>query len=360
MLRSAHLATAFTIAALMTCCSSRGGLSVKKPEVSPRTRRDAIRRAQVWEPSDVAAKDLKEGPKGHGAFAAEETINCRYIKKAMSGNSPKFECVIPPADEVKVKYGQDNGEVYAEVAATRLFWALGFPADRMYPVKVLCDACPPDPAKASTPGSAPILFDPASIERKFKGHAIETSADSGWAWPELDLVQEGQGGAPQAHRDALKLLAVFIQHTDNKAAQQRLVCVDEGTNDGGRCQHPVMMVNDLGQTFGRSNLFNRDRLGSVNLERWAKADVWTDAKACVGHLPASQSGTLENPLIREAGRKFLSDLLMQLSDAQLRDLFEVSRFPERVDGEIRPSSADEWVAAFKKKRGEIASRTCPS
>src|SRR5439155_9663133 len=119
-------------------------------------------------------------------------------------------------------------------------------------------------------------------------------------------VQETAGGAPEAHRDALKLLAVFIQHTDNKATQQRLVCLDDGLDETGRCAHPLMMVNDLGQTFGRSNLFNRDRLGSVNLERWAKADVWTDAKACVGHLPTSQTGTLENPLIREPGRKFLS------------------------------------------------------
>ena len=121
-----------------------------------------------------------------------------------------------------------------------------------------------------------------------------------------------------------------------------------------------MMVNDLGQTFGRSNLFNRDAVGSVNLERWAKADVWTDAKPCVGDLPPSQTGSLDNPGISEAGRKFLADLLMQVSDAQLRDLFDVSRFAQRKGGASRPATVDEWVDAFKKKRGEIASRTCPS
>ena len=79
-----------------------------------------------------------------------------------------------------------------------------------------------------------------------------------------------------------------------------------------------------------------------------------------GDLPTSQSGSLDNPRISEAGRRFLSDLLIQLSDAQLRDLFSVSRFPERVDPGIRPTTVDEWVGAFKKKRDEIASRTCPS
>jgi hypothetical protein len=347
-------------------CASRGHLATAKPmsHVSAAARRDAIRRAQVWEATDVASMDLRIGPKGHGSFKPDETVSCRYVTKAMSGTSPKFSCVIAPDDEVKVKYGRENGEVYAEVAATRLFWALGFPVDRMYPVRVLCDGCPTGKETAQENPSAAILYDPASIERKLKGQAIETAPGSGWAWPELDQVEEAAGGAPRAQRDALKLLAVFVQHTDNKPAQQRLVCVDEKDEARGgeyaSCAHPVMMVNDLGQTFGRSNLFNRDAVGSVNLEKWSSAHVWSDAKLCIGDLAPSQTGSLENPQIGEAGRKFLSDLLMQLSDAQLRDLFDVARFAERKEGDRRSPTVDEWVDAFKKKRGEIASAACPS
>jgi hypothetical protein len=47
-------------------------------------------------------------------------------------------------------------------------------------------------------------------------------------------------------------------------------------------------------------------------------------------------------------------LLAQLSDDQLRDLFEVSRFP--VHSNV-PTS--QWVDQFKKKRQEIADVTCP-
>jgi hypothetical protein len=350
-------------AVLLTACASRGALSAKKhvAHLSVAARADAIRRAQVWEATDIASMDLRVGPKGHGSFSPGEIVNCRHVDKTMTGNSPKFTCLIPPDDEVKVKFGRENGEVYAEVAATRLFWALGFPVDRMYPVRVHCTGCPAGQETTREDGSGAVVFDPSSIERKLKGWAIETAPDSGWGWPELDKVDEAAGGAPRAQRDALKLLAVFVQHTDNKPAQQRLLCVDEKKDDDHeRCGHPVMMVNDLGQTFGRSNLFNRDHVGSVNLEKWSGSHVWTDPRLCIGDLPPSQTGSLDNPQISEAGRKFLSDLLMQLSDAQLRAMFDVARFAERKEGDRRAATVDEWVDAFKKKRGEIASRTCPS
>lgn len=354
------LALAASIAAC-TSCALHGGVKKSADQVSAKARLDAIRRAQVWEATDVASKDLKAGPVGAGAFKPGETVPCTYVKKDMSGHSPKFTCVIAPADEVKVKFGRDNGEVYAEVAATRLFWALGFPADRMYPVRVLCEGCPAGAEAVRENGRSAIVFDPASIERKFKGRALETEPESGWSWPELAQVDEAAGGAPRAQRDALLLLAVFVQHTDTKAAQQRLVCVDEKIEgERGFCARPVMMVNDLGQTFGRSNLFNRNPVSSVNLEQWSKARIWADAKRCVGGLPQSQTGSLDNPQISEAGRKFLSDLLVQLSDRQLRDLFDVSRVADREGGAKEPATVDEWVDVFKKKRGEIASVTCPA
>ena len=59
------------------------------------------------------------------------------------------------------------------------------------------------------------------------------------------------------------------------------------------------------------------------LEQWAKTPIWQDAKACVGKLNKSMTGTLSDPVISEAGRQFLADLLVQLTDSQLHDLFEV-------------------------------------
>jgi len=363
VVRRVCFAVALVVGGLLPACVHQGALTGKKSlrHVSAKARLEAIRRAQVWAATDVPSMDLRTGPKGPGNFAPSESVTCRYKERVLTGKSPKFNCVIPPDDEVKVKYGVENGEVYGEVAATRLLWALGFPADRMYPVKVTCEGCPPALQGKRGGPEGPVLFDAASIERKLKGKPIETEPDSGWAWSELDLVDESAGGAPRAHRDALKLMAVFLQHSDNKPAQQRLLCEGEET-DGHEevCTKPVLMINDLGLTFGRSNLFNRNNVGSVNLHEWSSVPVWLDPDRCVGSLAPSQSGSLDNPRISEGGRKFLADLLVQLSDAQLHDLFDVARFSERKEGTMRPASIDDWVAAFKKKRSDIVNRTCPS
>lgn len=100
-------------------------------------------------------------------------------------------------------------------------------------------------------------------------------------------------------------------------------------------------------------------VGSANFEQWSGGKIWSDAKACVGELSRSHTGTLDHPHISDAGRKFLADLLVQLTDAQLHDLFEVARFPERTGGGPM-ATVDEWVGAFKQKRDEIAHATCPA
>ena len=119
-----------------------------------------------------------------------------------------------------------------------------------------------------------------------------------------------------------------------------------------------MIVQDLGLTFGRANLFNRNTVGSVNFEQWSQVPVWTDSPSCIGNLAPSQSGSLDSPRIGEAGRKFLADLLVQLSDGQLLDLFEAARFSQRKTSSVRAATTDQWVDAFKAKRDQIVNRTC--
>src|SRR6187402_2476504 len=125
---------ASTLVALTTvagACASFGG---HKPAsaVTPDQRLAILHRSQVWTPTKVAAMNMAAGPQGPGAFKPGQSVSCSWVDRKLSGNSPKFACVIDGSnkDEVKVKFGVTNGEVYSEVAATRLFWALGFGSDR--------------------------------------------------------------------------------------------------------------------------------------------------------------------------------------------------------------------------------------
>jgi hypothetical protein len=323
----------------------------------------AIRQAQVWVPTDVRSKDMKAGPSGPGAAIPGSTVVCDYVDEDLSGTSPKFSCSTDDGQKLKVKYGKKNGEVYGEVAATRLLWALGFGADREYPVRVVCRGCPARLQGLSTSKENETVFEFAAIEIKAPGRDLEWSSERGWAWPELDLVDPDEGGASLAERDALKLLAVFLQHTDTKPQQQRLVCLSRKSEENdGLCARTFMLINDLGLTFGRANTFNRRSKSSVNLKEWSRATVWEGRSGCVGNLPRSLTGTLEEPRISEEGRRFLADLLTQLTDTQLRDLFEVARFPLRtpMPGSSTGSAVQAWVEAFKQKRDQIVNRRCPS
>jgi hypothetical protein len=335
--------------------------------LTPQERQEAIRRARVWSPTDIPSVDLKAGPDAKGAFASNEWVTCNYKEtKQLSGHSPKFVCETSPGHEVKVKYGPRNAEVFGEVLSTRLFWALGFAADPMYPVRVRCHGCPKDPWKGPEMAGDVAEFDPAAIERKLPGRPMETRPDSGWRWSELeDIGPEAAPGA-RAQRDALKLLAAFVQHTDNKAANQRLLCPEGEELGRTGCRSPVLMVSDLGLTFGQAGGLLIKNKRSVSLVTWAQVPVWKDRARCVAQIKGSFTGSFSNPKIGEAGRAFLAGLLVQLTDAQLRDLFETARVKRRSsdpsgdpgkDGP--PARVDEWVKAFKLKRAQIVDNRCP-
>jgi hypothetical protein len=352
------------------------------PDFTPEDRLGAIRRAQVWTATDVGAFDVKVGD---GEFAPWGTVACDHVEKKFSGKTPKFGCVLAPGDDVKVKYGAENSEVYAGVAATRLLRALGFGVDPLYPVHVECRGCPAELGGAAVrPGVT--RFEVAAIERKLKGRDVKVNNQEGWKWAELDLVDPAAGGAPRAHRDALKLMAVFLQHTDNKTEQQRLLClpvpgaepapvtapatapVKAPTTTSApapaSCEMPFMLIHDLGNTFGKANRLNRASISGANLANWSTTPIWKDAAQCVGNLSKSFTGNLSNPRISEEGRKFLADLLLQLTDAQLTDLFTIANFAQGPARTRAAGSAGDtvalWVKVFKQKRDEIVQAHCPS
>ena len=257
------------------------------------------------------------------------------------------------------------------MAAAKLLHALGFGADNVMMVeKVRCYGCPAEPfitMKTLGFAGAQKLYDKvmdakeykdfewAAVERKHYGRPIETEEVEGWAFFELDLIDPKKGGAPRAHVDALRLLAVLLSHWDNKSENQRLVCLSEKDwPDGGKCSKPFAMLQDVGSAWGPRK---------VDLPEWEKAPLWADRASCTTSMDAlPYHGATFTPVkITEAGRKHLGGLLSQLSDRQIDDLFRSARFDQPTGMLARHSTAiTEWVRVFKAKVKQVTDGpSCP-
>jgi hypothetical protein len=373
----------FLILLLLVCATSgQSSADDVKIELNGDDRKNYIQRAEVWRPMDIPAANILAGPQNEIASPLNSLVECEYIepKEKLTGRWPKFLCKTNKGHVIRVKYGPENKEIYAEAAASRLFWALGFFADEVYPVQVRCRKCPENPFKPEDGKRATFIFKDAIVERNFPGETLEEKEDQGWTWKELEGVQGEVGGATRTHLDALRLLAVFVQHSDAKPDNQRLACFkqDIKSDSEGKpyCAKPILMIQDLGATFGSGiEVMNISRM---DVKAWGEKPVWNTAVEarnrqkngtafCIGTITSSHLAGeegLTDPIITEEGRKFLAGLLSQLSDRQIRDLFKVARV-EQLDetieegGVARKVTIEDWVAAFKKRRAEIQERTCP-
>jgi hypothetical protein len=374
---------------------------VDKEFYTPKQRLDAMHAAALYKAKAVSDADIMEGrkqDKKQFQFHFNDKVICDFATpgKDMGGKTPKFACKITSVESadgkvvqtltadmddsepLKIKFGANDNEVYAELPATRLMWALGYYADSWFPVRVECHNCPEDPISGSG-AKATRTYDPATIVRKYPGHKMYEvgKAEEGWSWDELSA----DNGRPLYEKDGLRLLAAFIKHSDNKPPQQRLVCdkvhVDEKTQPfTTTCDNSIMLVQDVGATFGGGGLFTDNTKAKMNLHVWSSTKLWNKVgtegapKQCQAELQNSLTahGGLKNPNISEDGRRFLAGLMCQLTDEQIKDLFVLSRavqMPEHhnKDGSFKAgvtedSVIQEWVTAFKQKREDLAKGRC--
>jgi hypothetical protein len=333
--------------------------------VSPEERVDALSRAAVWiPPPPIANAELGINQKH------PQEISCTFEITQLGGTAPKFDCKSESGERLRIKYGS-SPEVPSEVASAKLLHALGFGSDDVSIVeKVRCYGCPAEPfitmktlGLAGAEKAYAKVMDPkdykdfewAAVERRHYGRAIETEEVEGWAFFELDLIDPKKGGAPRAHVDALRLMAMLLSHWDNKSENQRLVCLSEKDwPEGDTCTKPFAMLQDIGSAFGPRK---------VDLPEWEKAPMWADRASCTISMDAlPYHGATFTPVkITEAGRQQLGGLLSQLSGRQIEDLFRSARF-DQPTGMLGRHSAPiaEWVRVFEAKVKQITDGpSCP-
>jgi len=323
-----------------------------------RVRAETLARARVF---------LRETPGAEMLPAAGPDLECRYEPKDTTGTTPKFDCRLPDGQVVKVKYGV-NPEIPGEVAATRLLAALGFAADDMsISRRVRCYGCPRSPYRSRQIAEwffvAGLLdqfldyrdyadFANAAVERKFEARAFEVAEHEGWAFHELDAVDPARGGASRAEVDALRLMAVFLAHWDNKSTNQRLICLgDRGEDGAAPCREPLLMLQDLGATFGPKKV---DYLG------WKHAPIWRDPQGCMvsmAQLPY-RGATFPDVEISEDGRRLLASKLAAYDAPAITHLFLSSNFPDAETGKVGAANVQPWVEVFQEKVAALTNRSC--
>jgi len=360
-----------TVGCLVAACSGPASVGISdKRLVAPRVRNLALSRARVWhEPAvPIERVDLSRNPPG--PFGDSDDVVCAFVTEAVGGTTPKFHCRTRNGLDVKVKYGADNPELPAEIAASRLLLALGFPVDRVFRVRsVRCFGCPTDPYSAmqclegggahdrclagASPSEA-VVFANATVELPFEGARIESTPDQGWSWYELDLIDPHAGGAPRSDVDALRVMAVLLSHWDNKGSNQRLLCPTGMPLRDGACAAPVAIIQDLGATFGPLKL---------DLPNWQHTTLWSDARSCVltmKTLPYG-GGTFGEHVISEEGRQLALRLLHRLSADQIRALFASSGATQLNQVVAAAHDPESWTAVFfAKVRAIEAAGPCPS
>jgi hypothetical protein len=190
-------------------------------------------------------------------------------------------------------------------------------------------------------------FEWAAVERRFEGASIETPETKGWAWWELDQIDPASG-ARRAELDGLRIMAMFLAHWDNKAANQRLACLDSPGPRPEPCRHPFALIQDLGATFGPNK---------VDLPHWKATPIWADAHRCTVSMKAMpyDGGTFPDVQITEGGRQLIARHLAALDDQQIVSMFSTLRFGESG------ADASAWAQAFREKVRQITEAgPCPS
>jgi hypothetical protein len=316
----------------------------------------ALRQARVWAPPpDTPTADLAANPRDPNGNLSGDLVRCRYLDGPHKGTTPKFDCVLPDGEIVKVKYGSTT-EIQGELAASRFLTALGFGADRMYLVhRLRCFGCLRSPyyaawlldhlnlrevALSHVPDNRYADFDWAAVERHFEGQEIVATDRQGWGWWELDRIDASRG-ANRAERDALRLVSLIIAHSDNKPSNQRLVCVaDRGASD--ICPRPFALIHDLGDTFGLNN---------GGLAQWRKTGIWKNRERCAVNMREfpDDRATFPDRYISEEGRQLLARQLRTLTDAQIEALFTSTRITQ-ASGDVNAAA---WAQAMRDKIHEI-------
>ncbi|MGQ0764383.1 MAG: hypothetical protein ACT4OZ_01790 [Gemmatimonadota bacterium] len=378
---------------------------------------------------------LREGPPGVLSAGPDDMVHCRYKPGARRGGSLKFHCIrtddrnrlMDESGELvagatdfdsdgklldsagrKLRDGSGNSidghelhvkyflgpepapryrEMFTETVVSRLFLALGIPADAVYmPAGVACFGCTANPSvqKRAEESETAAVFRLASIKLPYDGKKIAVAGrdgflglggryDHGWSFREIGQTRNPVEVEMQAL--ALNLVAYNNLHSVQNDLRCRRGAWDPAD---GTCGDVVAYVSDVGGTLGGRAPVNTEGASRPVMPSYPRGDfityaagaVFSDRPSCrlfyeiadVEHVSEKARGEFAGRIRSRVGRE------------QLRAIFEAASI-ERMDGYLRGLVAARydlspgevldsavrmtWVEELEKRMAEIVDGRCP-
>ena len=261
----------------------------------------------IWRNVNVRSQDLLTGPGGKASAPNLDRI--AFIRQEKGGYSTKYR--IRDASN-RVWVAKIGKEAQSETAAVRLLSALGYHTEIVYLVP-----------RITIPGKG--TFQNVRLE------ARPDSVDRGkeWKWSNNPFVGTNQ-------LQGLKLMMAMFNNWDMKNSNNVILKSD---ND------KFYVVSDLGATFGKMGISSFPLLRWIGRTRNEPKDYYESdsfvKKVDKGRVKVAfngkNNGELKNISVEQV--RWLTNLLTQLSDRQIRDAFRSANYT--------PAEIDLLTSAFK-------------
>jgi len=263
------------------------GVFAQEPAVVPDN-------AVLWEPVEIAGRDLYLGP---GKDLQPQFKGLKYIGRQPGGNSIKYRVMDGNGVEWIAKAANES---QAEVAATRLLWAIGYRTEIDYLApKFVID-------KVGSYRNVRLEARPDKIKRGER-----------WSWTSNPFSKTKEFAG-------LKVMMALINNWDLK--DDNTVILKDGDKN-------YYVVSDLGASFGKvaDKSFSRSGRSINDPEDYAKSEFikGVDNGFIAFHYKGLQEDLMRTITIENA--RWMADLLLQLSDKQIDDAFRAANYkPEEI------------------------------
>lgn len=268
-------------------------------------------------------------------------------------------------------------EVFTEVAATRIFWALGIPADRMYPMKrLVCYGCNSHP-KNQTDINLKLtsLFNTVSLEKKIRGAKLDEGFDINAV---IEKYYDSWTDETKLAFELLALASRLIGFENAISLQNRLQCEPGSFHpETGLCDAPVAMIQDTGSSFaGVISTLSKLEFGGANprghLKSYSKEKVFKGNAGCVLFRPFGSDQKASGKRlasVHQAAVDEMSKRLNKFDPEFVRQIFSLAQFGDmepQLRGPLDSKNLDQkrneiiekWVQAFMKRVDEIRNAKC--